>query len=1412
MDMTQSGLQNDNYKLIYSPRTTYDVSKSYENKLYIQLLESFDIKMLTSLQRHFKEHLGNITKDLFICILKNNLPNINSELKNKKKIMIKLLSKLFDEIDLDSNEIINWNEFCNFLLNFKEGKKDKTYYLKKYYQSKKEINPIEKIDEDINKDFIYNKNDKKKVNYCFYIEKYRFLGLLKEGDSKIVFFNTETNKRLKLEIDLLSIQNEIDKHALYQLDEKTEKLLEKKEEDYLKYKKILEEKRIKLMEKRNKRNNSNSKDKSNNSYDKRKKEKDNEHQNINLNKSLNFNKILEKNNRKENGNIIIHNTINNIENGINKKVYHIATTLFLDEYNLLIISTTNNVISSWKYKEKEEYFENVNMINYNIENKFNQKKCVFKKDEILIPLLMTEHTQYSMCFEDINNCLYTGQTDGKIYKWDITLNNPILILDINNFNENNYLSLPKLEASDDVYQKETNDALLKKGKNDFNKILNSFPEKRRNMVSYLIFIEPLKLLCSAHYNGIIVLWDMIYLRPKRIYNDQKTGVYQILYNYNMNHIYSCGFEHDIFVYDPFIDKKAIFKLKGHKSSINSIALIKENNELISIDISGIIKIWDISNFFNFQTININDKTLLKANNIEEKEEIINKIYKKRISANFHIKSFPDLSKFLVYGKKFLLFEKGNSNNPELCDDYKIIGCFYNSKTNNIITISLKKVQFWNILNGKLIKIFRDLMSQEKENLNDNSHQFENENNNNIDYDITSFTHDIHYKKLFLGDSKGRIKSFSLETGVLINQFEKHKEEITDLIYSLKYDYLISCSTDLNIKIHKDNEKIKENKKPIRELELMYEKNRIQFESKITKIMLKKMILNEEKGVLITCLSNGYIKEFDIEHFKFINEMDCLNVSLDNSKHVSLIAFIEYIKDINILFISLDNNNKKFVTLKNNKYFNLLKGKDISFIGNENNENKKEIHYKSIKNLIVCSYYDIASHKLFLGDSFGDLICYDLTVLYNYFLEENNLENKSFENIIKSGMNFDILFKIHLSEEPINYIFKPQKLMPEILIVLSLEKTAKLIDFNSGIFIDSFKQMSINEIPFPIAVKYSINTPFEKKIEKLELQRDSIAQDNSKKYSLTIPQENQMEDRLKKKFPYIMYRKSIKFDKKPIKLKLNEGIKKRDLIEQSHLILIKSVKEKLELPKFSKEIPEDKSTLWKYEINLDKLKEIEEENILKINEKLEKKEEEINITEKEFIKYKLYDKHYIPKYIKDLSQDKVNKIKLIINKKIKDVNLSYNKKAEIKNEAKKLVKDKKSLDLSKSNNIINFFPIKNDINIFLTPIKPIKSNRIKSKSPKKDKKDLEIINENIDKNIENKIIFEKKNNNINRSNRMKLVHSSRKYNCNFNNEILDSPHLSKEDKFREFKIQFEEKINEIKRPMEYFKLRKKYFNI
>jgi hypothetical protein len=291
----------------------------------------------------------------------------------------------------------------------------------------------------------------------------------------------------------------------------------------------------------------------------------------------------------------------------------------------------------------------------------------------------------------------------------------------------------------------------------------------------------------------------------------------------------------------------------------------------------------------------------------------------------------------------------------------------------------------------------------------------------------------------------------------------------------------------------------------------------------------------------------------------------------------------------------------------------------------------------------------------------------------------------------------------------------------------------------------------------------------------------------------------------------MFRKNIKFDKKPIKIKLNERNMKKDLIQESYSVLIDSVKQKLRPPKFSKEIPDDKSTLWKYEINLDKLKEIEEDNLTKINEKINKKEEEIIITEKDFIQYQLHDKNYIPKYIKDLSQDKMDRMKFIIDKKIKEVNLSYNKKAEIKNEIKKIEKEKANSNLSINlKSIINSSPIKTDVNIFLTPIRPIKINK-KRNSPINLKKELDVIDEKPNKSLENQKILEK-NNSINTDKRIKITKSLRRYNYNLKNDLIDVAHMSKEDKFREFKMQFDEKLNEIKGPMQFIKLRKKQLNI
>ena len=260
-------------------------------------------------------------------------------------------------------------------------------------------------------------------------------------------------------------------------------------------------------------------------------------------------------------------------------------------------------------------------------------------------------------------------------------------------------------------------------------------------------------------------------------------------------------------------------------------------------------------------------------------------------------------------------------NPFLSDEFMIIGCFYNPKINNIITISSQKVKFWNIFNGKLMKTYSNLMDIDSINISKG-------NFNDVNYEITSFTYDSHFKKLYLGDSLGRIKSFYMSTGDYIKQFEPHNYEITHMLYSNNFDYLISCSSDLKLKIHSDNGQKDNEYKVMRDLYLVQPKIS---EKSYNKIFVKKIVFDDDKSLLITCLSNGLINEFDVEHFKMLNEIDLMRYLYDsetNIKNMAQISSGEYIKDTGTFFVCLDNNLKKLIALKNNKYFNDLRKESI----------------------------------------------------------------------------------------------------------------------------------------------------------------------------------------------------------------------------------------------------------------------------------------------------------------------------------------------------------------------------------------------------------------------------------------------------------------------------------------------------
>ena len=219
------------------------------------------------------------------------------------------------------------------------------------------------------------------------------------------------------------------------------------------------------------------------------------------------------------------------------------------------------------------------------------------------------------------------------------------------------------------------------------------------------------------------------------------------------------------------------KLLGHNSSISSIGFNKETNEIVSVDIQGNIKLWDTNNFYNFQNINIKE-ILNLDNNKQQKRYKRNNI----LSSNFNVEILSNTKQIILYGKHdIILFEKGKMVNPNLCDDNVIIGCEYNPYNNNIITVSTKTIKFWNIFNGKVDKIYENLM----------------EGN-----DIAIFELDKRNKKCYLGDNNGKVKCYNLINGLLLKEFKSHNSAIVNIIHSLKYNgILFTGSSDLYIRLH-----------------------------------------------------------------------------------------------------------------------------------------------------------------------------------------------------------------------------------------------------------------------------------------------------------------------------------------------------------------------------------------------------------------------------------------------------------------------------------------------------------------------------------------------------------------------------------------------------------------------------------
>lgn len=282
-------------------------------------------------------------------------------------------------------------------------------------------------------------------------------------------------------------------------------------------------------------------------------------------------------------------------------------------------------------------------------------------------------------------------------------------------------------------------------------------------ITCLLPLNKLQFLASASLDKKIILWDTIENRKKREYKGyHKNGIISLDFNENLILLISGGFDHQIYVWNPYIDSP-VHNLSGHSAPIVSVRFVSNPTHIVSLDQDMNLKVWDSRKFKCNDTINI-----------DEFQE------KKNFSPNGVCILHKQL-KIVLYGKGLNFLEYDRHNNVTSADENVSICAEFIASNLTLLTPVGNKVKVWNLLTGEVKKIFSNLTKS----------------------DISVCNLDQNSKRFMLGDLEGYMGVYNVNNGALLKTLMRHKSEVIQMIHS--NNIIVSASIDNEISVHRDDE-------------------------------------------------------------------------------------------------------------------------------------------------------------------------------------------------------------------------------------------------------------------------------------------------------------------------------------------------------------------------------------------------------------------------------------------------------------------------------------------------------------------------------------------------------------------------------------------------------------------------------
>ena len=245
-------------------------------------------------------------------------------------------------------------------------------------------------------------------------------------------------------------------------------------------------------------------------------------------------------------------------------------------------------------------------------------------------------------------------------------------------------------------------------------------------ITYMKYIPGIQLLVTASLDSTVKIFEVERVnRVRSTFRGHVKACNGFVYNERAKLMASCGVERDVLLWNPFSPDN-ISRLSGHNSSVKALCTIKDTNEIVSLDVEGITKVWDIRHAHCLQT-------LFPGEGINHVRTLImdNTLPMKLITASRTLSQWP-----LSVGG---IAEQTKENQIPLSH------VLYNRNFRQIITVVQHSsvLNVWNAETGKFVRIVEtESDSREaKKSMKDLN-------------DITAITLDHGHRRVIIGTHKG----------------------------------------------------------------------------------------------------------------------------------------------------------------------------------------------------------------------------------------------------------------------------------------------------------------------------------------------------------------------------------------------------------------------------------------------------------------------------------------------------------------------------------------------------------------------------------------------------------------------------------------------------------------------------------